>query len=369
MKLQDEVFWIALTMIPGVGPVMAKHLVSYCGSAEEVFRQKKTKLMRIPGIGEKTAESIAAFHDFSEAEQEIVFAQKHKIKILPYVHTDYPERLKNCEDGPVVLYHLGETNLNAARILAIVGTRKNTDYGRAFTEQLLNELQNSGCLIVSGMAYGIDIIAHKAALQNNLPTVGVMAHGLHTLYPSAHKSTAKKMIENGGGLLTEFRSTQNTDKENFPKRNRIVAGMCDATVVIETAFKGGAIITAELANDYNRDVFAVPGRANDTMSEGCNQLIRKNKAALIQSGADLLEMMGWQPANNKRTAKTSMLLNLTIEEQSIVNLFNGQPKLGIDEISMRLESDSGTVALTLLDMEFKGIIRSLPGKYYQLSST
>lgn len=364
MKLHDETFWIALTLIPGVGPVAAKHLVSYCGSAEEVFRQKKGKLLRIPGIGEKTSEAIAAFRDFSEAEQEVEFALKHHIQILPYVHKHYPDRLKHCEDAPVVLYYLGTANLNADKIVAVVGTRKCTEQGKAFTEKLIQQLQQSGCLVISGMAYGIDIIAHKAAVQYELPTVGVLAHGLHTLYPSAHKNTAARMLHNGG-LLTEFRSTQNADKENFPKRNRIVAGMCDVTIVVETAVKGGAVITAELANDYNREVFAVPGRPGDAMSEGCNLLIQKNKAALIQSGQDVMELMGWQTAVPEKP-KRLVTLNLTIEEQSIVNLFHGDNKIGIDDICLKLSLDSGTVALTLLDMEFKGIIRSLPGKYYQL---
>jgi DNA processing protein len=363
MKLHDETFWIALTLIPGVGPIVAKNLVSYCGNAEEVFRQKKGRLTRIPGVGEKTADAIAAFNDFSEAEQEVAFARKHQIQILPYVDPAYPERLKNCDDGPVLLYYKGNANLNAEKVIAIVGTRKCTEHGKLLTEQLVRDLRQSGCLIISGMAYGIDIAAHKAALQENLPTVGVLAHGLHTLYPSTHKNTAVKMLTNGG-LLTEFRSTENADKENFPKRNRIVAGMCDATIVIETAAKGGAIITAELANDYNRDVFAIPGRPGDVMSEGCNLLIRKNKAALIQSAADVMELMGWEITQT--APKKTVVRNLTIEEQSITNLFSNNNKLGIDDICLQLQLDSGTVALTLLDMEFKGIIRSLPGKYYQL---
>jgi len=365
----DLLHWIALTQVPGVGSVNAKILISYCGSPEEVFKKNKAKLMRIPGIGEVTAAAIASYTDFERAAHEVAFIQKHSIKALPYTHPEYPYRLKEAEDAPVIIYYLGNANLNAPKTLAVVGTRKASEHGKAFTERFIADLASSGCLIVSGMAYGIDICAHKAAVQNHLPTVGVLAHGLHTLYPSAHHNTAKKMKENGG-LLTEFLSGQDADKENFPKRNRIVAAMCDATLVIETAQRGGAMITADLANGYNRDVFAVPGRVTDELSAGCNLLIKKNKAALIESAADFLFQMGWEQELAKERAhrKKALPVNLTIEEQTIVNLFSDTGKLGIDDICLKLKAEHGNMALTLLDMEFKGIIRSLPGKYYQLSN-
>ena len=284
MNTETLKYQIALTLIPGVGDVLAKNLISYCGSAEEVFKQKKAQLFKIPDIGPVIAESIVKFNSFKRAEEEIKFIEKYKIQPLFYLDKTYPERLKQCYDSPPLLYYKGNVELNQTKILAIVGTRKASDYGKAITEEIISGLSQEGILIISGLAYGIDIYAHKAALKNNLNTIGVVGHGLDTIYPAIHKPVAEKMI-NQGGILTEFMSKTKMSPENFPARNRIVAGISDAVLIVEAAEKGGALITAEIANSYNRDVFAIPGRSIDTVSRGCNYLIKSNKAALVESHA------------------------------------------------------------------------------------
>lgn len=365
IQKQDLLYQIAITCIPGVGDVIAKNLISYCGSPEQVFKQKKSKLLRIPGIGEKLADAILSFNDFSKAETEIEFIEKHHIQPLFYLDKAYPHRLKNHVESPVMLYYLGTADLNARKIVGIVGTRKATDYGKAFVDELCAGLADTGCLILSGLAYGIDIQAHRAAIKNKLPTVGVMAHGLDRIYPGQHKATAKKMLENGG-LLTEFTSGSIPDRENFPKRNRIVAGLCDVLVVAETATTGGAMITAEIANYFNKEVMALPGRVNEIYSRGCHLLIKKNKAAIITSVHDLLELMNWDlPAANK-PKQIPLHLGLTDEEQHIINYIRKKQKPGIDDISFELELDPGILSFTLLDLEFRGIIRQLPGKFFEL---
>jgi DNA processing protein len=361
---QDLLFQIAITCIPGVGDVIAKNLISYCGSPEQVFLQKKSKLLRIPGIGEKLANSILSFNNFSKAETEIEFIEKHQIQPLFYLDKAYPYRLKNYLESPVMLYYLGNADLNASKIVGIVGTRKASDYGKAFVDELCAGLADTGCIILSGLAYGIDIQAHRAAIKNKLPTVGVMAHGLDRIYPGQHKATAKKMLEYGG-LLTEFTSGSNPDRENFPKRNRIVAGLCDVLVVAETATSGGAMITAEIANYYNKEVMALTGRVNEIYSQGCNLLIKKNKAAIITGVNDLIELMNWDLPISK-PQQQQLHLGLNEEEQKIINYIRQKQKTGIDDISFELEMDPGMLSFILLDMEFRGILRQLPGKFFEL---
>lgn len=357
---------IALTLIPGVGDVLAKNLISYCGSVEEVFKTKKSHLLKIPGVGEKIASAVYSFNTFGRAEQEICFIEKHNVKPLFYLEPEYPKRLKQIEDAPVMLYYLGEGDLNCSKIVGIVGTRKSTDYGKACVDQLIEQLAETGCLILSGLAYGIDIHAHRGALKHKLPTVGVLAHGLDRMYPGQHTATAKKMVENGG-LLTEFMSGSNPDRENFPKRNRIVAGLCDVLVVVETAEKGGAMITAELANGYNKDVAAYPGRASDEYSAGCNKLIKSNKATLITDANDLYYLMGWKNAKPVIKVQQTLPLDLSQSDIEIYTFIKNKTKAGIDEIAFALQIDAGNLSLQLLEMEFKGLIRTLPGKYYELT--
>ncbi len=362
---QDLLFQIAICQIPGIGDVLAKNLISYCGSAEAVFRQKKSKLLRIPGIGERLADAIAGFNNFSDAEKEIRFIEKHQIKPLCYLDKEYPVRLKHFAESPVMLYYLGNADLNNAKIVGIVGTRKASDYGKSFVDQLCEDLAVSGCLIVSGLAYGIDIHAHRAALKNNLPTVGVLAHGLDRIYPGQHKATAKKMLEQGG-LLTEFVSGTNPDRENFPKRNRIVAGLCDVLIVAETAIKGGAMITAEIANYFNKDVMALPGRITDLYAQGCNQLIKSNKAAVITGVNDLFDLMNWDFGEKQYPVQAKLPLDLTEDEKEIMQYIRNKGRVGIDDIAFEFQIDAGNLSLRLLDMEFKGLIRHLPGKFFEL---
>jgi DNA processing protein len=363
----DLLYQIALTQIPLIGCVHAKVLAEEFGSAEAIFKASQKMLEKVEGIGQQKAENIKAFQHFSEAEKEVAFIEKYKIQPLFITDDAYPKRLLNCYDSPTLLYYRGTANVNEARIVAIIGTRSHTDYGKAMTEKLVAELAAEKILIISGLAYGIDTVAHKAAIQNSLPTIGVLAHGLDTLYPSANARLAKEMVAEGGGLLTEFRSGTKPDKHNFPTRNRIVAGLADATIVIETDLKGGSMITAELANNYNRDVFALPGKVTDARSRGCNHLIKTNKAALFTSGTDLLEIMNWlpQPSAKKRVQR-QLFVELTIDERTIVNLLTENEALPIDELYLQSNLSTSTVAGVLLSLELQGLVQSMPGKMYKL---
>ncbi len=348
-----------------VGVVTAKKLVAYCGGVSQVYTASKKELMQVPGIGDRLAKVITT-QNFSKildrAAQELKFIRKHRIQPLFYLDEGYPQRLKHCEDGPLLLYSRGEVNLNSDRLVSIVGTRMATDYGKEMCRKLVQELAPYNVTIVSGLAYGIDICAHRAALEYNIPTIGVLGHGLDRLYPEAHISTAKKMMQNGG-VLTEFMSGTGPDRENFPKRNRIVAGMTDATIVIESGIKGGSTITAELAHSYHRDVFAVPGRLNDPMALGCNRLIKINKAALLESAKDIEYLMGWEPTTAK---KVVIDVQLDPEETRIVQTLKTNGQLSIDRLSAQSKISASKASALLLNLEFKGVVKSLPGKLYAL---
>jgi DNA processing protein len=361
-------FQLALTFLPGIGDITAKKLVAYCGSAEAVFSEKQSLLTRIPGIGETIAEFIllSKVQALNRAEQEMAYLEKSDIRPLFFLDSDYPFRLKNCIDGPVMLYMRGRANLNAARVVSIVGTRSATDYGRELCDRFVAGLAAPDMLIVSGLAYGIDGQAHKAALNNNIPTVGVVAHGHDRLYPPLHKSLAEKMLGNGA-LLTDFPSGTIPEKENFPKRNRIIAGMADAVLIIEAAKKGGALITGEIANSYSRDVFAVPGRVGDVYSEGCNYFIKINKAALAVSADDIKYIMGWDDAlKSGRSSQQLLFPELKPEEEKIVELLRQSDELSIDELCIDTGIMPGRMASLLLNLEFSGLIKCLPGKVYRL---
>jgi DNA processing protein len=304
---------------------------------------------------------------FARAEEEIRFMQKHGITPVFYLDAAYPKRLSHCEDSPVMLYMKGETDLNQEKVISIVGTREATDYGRELCEKLVADLALFNPLIVSGLAYGIDIYAHRAALENNLHTVGVFAHGLDKVYPAVHKSTAEKMMRQGA-LLTDFTSGTKPDRENFPRRNRIVAGIADATIVIESKRDGGSLITADIANSYNRDVFAFPGRVGDPTSEGCNNIIKQNKAALIQSAADLIYIMGWEALKPKNVpVQKQLFLELKPDEETLVNVLKEKNAINIDDICHSAKMPMSKVSSLLLTLEFSGIVRSLPGKMYKLN--
>ena len=322
-------------------------------------------LSSIENIGEVRAASIKAFKDFTEAEQEIEFIEKFKIQPLFITDKDYPKRLLRCYDAPTLLYYRGNADLNATKIISIIGTRNNTDYGKHATEKLVADLQEQNVTIVSGLAFGIDAIAHKAALNNSLPTVGVLAHGLDSIYPSQHKSLAKDMLQHGG-LLTEFRKNTKPDKHNFPRRNRIVAGMADATVVVETAIKGGSMITAELAHNYNRDVFAFPGKITDSKSAGCNYLVKHNRAVLLTDAQQLTEVLGWKQKKLKHQAQKELFIDLTADEKTIINILRQKESTHIDELFLKSGLRSSAVAGAMLNLELQNVISSMPGKMYRL---
>jgi DNA processing protein len=360
-------YQIGLTLIPGIGDVLGKKLVNFCGSPDLIFREPSKILRKVPRISEKLVAAIHNKEMLRRAEKEIVFLEKYRIRPLWFQDPDYPGRLRNCLDSPVMLYYKGTTDLNGSRVLGIVGTRSATDYGKEVCQNIIQELTDQGIMVVSGLAYGIDSCAHRTALATGLPTVGVLGHGLDRIYPAQNKGLAEKMIRNGG-LLTDFLSETRPDKENFPRRNRIIAGMCDAILVVEAAKKGGALITADIANSYNRDVFAVPGKIGHTYSEGTNYLIKVNKAALIQTGEDIKYMMGWE--NRKEVnaaAQRKLLIEMTPEEEIVVNILLGNGETGIDELTIKSGLSMSKCSAALLNLEFEGVIKSLPGKIYAMA--
>ncbi|MCF8367028.1 MAG: DNA-processing protein DprA [Bacteroidales bacterium] len=359
-------YQIGLTLLPGVGDVLGKKLVAYCGGVEAVFRQKKSALEKIPGIGEKLVTAILSQNVLSRAEEEISFIEKNHITTLFYLEKKYPGRLKNCIDGPIMLYYKGNAEFNTQKVISIVGTRKATEYGREMCDKIVKGLREHGVLVVSGLAYGIDTCVHRASLEQKLKTVAVLGHGLDRLYPYLNTSLSEKILDQGG-LITEFMSKTKPDRENFPRRNRIIAGLADATLVVEAAKSGGALITAEIANSYNRDVFSVPGRIGDSWSEGCNFLIKTNKAHLIQSAQDIAYIMGWQKSNEiKPKIQRELFLELTPDEERIADVLRMEDMMGIDDICLKTNLPTSKVSATLLNLEFQGLVRVLPGKVYKL---
>jgi DNA processing protein len=364
---------IALSLIPKVGHITARKLVAYVGDFEGVFKESKKNLLKIPDIGQTLANNIVhAKNVLPLAEKEIEFIEKNNIRVVFYLDEEYPERLKHCTDAPILLYTKGKLSLNQRKVLSIVGTRKATDEGVSFGKSLVRALADRGHnpVIVSGLAYGIDAAAHRAALDNNLATVAVLGHGLDIIYPASHKSLAKKIMDNGL-LITDFPSKSKRDKNNFVKRNRIIAGLSDATIVVESGEKGGALITADIANSYNRDVFAVPGRVTDTHSKGCNQLIKTNKAALLEKVEDIEYLLGWEPEDklNQKDIQRNLFVELNNEEKIIVDILKSNAKeLPIDTICLKAQMPTSKVSPILLELEFKGILKTLPGKTYKLIS-
>lgn len=358
---------IALTLIPNIGHRLAKRLISYCGSAEAVFKEKKSSLEKIPGIGSFSAKAVIDQNVFDRAEEEIKFIQKNNIHPVFYLDAEYPRRLTHCDDNPILLYFKGNANLNTEKVISIVGTREATDYGKELCQKLIADLAIHNVMVMSGLAYGIDICAHKAALDNKLSTICVLAHGLDKIYPGVHSSTAQKMLENGG-WLTDFPSKTVPDRENFPSRNRIVAGISDATIVIESKVGGGSLITADIANSYNRDVFAFPGRIGDECSVGCNNLIKQNKAALIQSAADVIYIMGWEQVKGvKGPQQKQLFVQLNADEETVVNVLKEKEAINIDDLCLVCKLPMSKVSSLLLTLEFSGIVKSLPGKMYRLN--
>jgi DNA processing protein len=364
----SQLHQIALTFLKNIGPAYARSLMSYFGDAEAVFKAPTGKILKVPGIGEKTVSALNFNEALQKAEDELRFIERNSIDVIFFTDARYPKRLKNCVDAPVLLYSKGNADLNNKRIVSIVGTRNATEYGKDLCRQLIEDLKQYDVLVLSGLALGIDVAAHKECLKHNIPTIGVVGHGLDRLYPAANRGTAEKMQQNGG-LLSEYPSGTIPDRENFPQRNRIVAGMADATVVIEAGIKGGALITAEIANSYNRDVFAFPGRVDDVYSEGCNFLIRHNKAALLTCPADLAYSMGWERSQESKPVEQFMLpFDLSADEQIIFNFIQQhKTPVAIDDLSLKINMPMSQIAMGLLNMEMQGYIRSLPGKTYKVS--
>lgn len=359
---------IALSFIPGVGHMLSKQLISYCGSATAVLNAPKNKLLKIPGVGPATVNSILSKSTLKTAEDELNLCAKNNARILLYNDEDFPKRLRHINDAPSLLYVKGNADFNKSKVISIVGTRKATDYGKNITEKLVEELIPHDPLIISGLAYGIDITAHRAALKNGLSTIGVMASGINIVYPAVHKSTAIKMQETGA-IITENTIDSKPDAPKFPARNRIIAGMADAILVIEAAKKGGALITAEIGNGYNKDVFAVPGNLQNEASEGCNALIKSHKAHLLQSVKDLEYIMNWEASNEQKPNIQLTIDDLDPEEQLVIlELQKHKESIMIDNLSWQTQLPLNRLASILLNLEFKGYVSSLPGKRFGLTT-
>jgi DNA processing protein len=368
MLSQDLIYQIGITLVKGIGNITAKQIIDTLGDASLLFKEKGAVLERIPGISRKIIHEIRNPEILRRAEKEMAFIEKNKIIALYIKDDDYPQRFKECVDAPILLYFRGKTSLNAEKIISVVGTRNATAYGKEITAQLISDISKTfpSTLIVSGLAYGIDICAHKAALRENLPTVGVLAHGLDRIYPPVHRNVAVEMLENGG-LLTDFLSETNPDRQNFVKRNRIVAGISDCTIVVESAGKGGALITAGVADSYLKDVFAVPGRSTDVYSQGCNALIKSKRAALITCADDVFQEMCWtKTVPLKIPVQRSFLVELTPDEQQITDILAKTDSLQLNILSIESNFPISKLAPLLFELEMKGLVRCLPGGLYRL---
>ena len=364
MTDQDLIHLLALQQVEGVGDIMAKKLINHCGSAEAVFNSKTSQLAAIDGIGSILLQKLKEKTIFEKAEQELQFIKSNEINIAYFQDENYPERLKHCIDGPVLLFTSGNINLKNRKIISIVGTRQITSYGMEFCRKLIEDLAPLDPVIVSGFAYGVDIFAHQLAMEHNLQTIGVVAHGLNQIYPKVHKKYVAKMEEHGG-FMTEFWSSSNPEKENFVRRNRIVAGISEATIVIESAERGGSLITANIANDYNRDVFAVPGRVTDKYSAGCNNLIKTQKANVLTSAADLVYILNWDIERKVKPVQKQLFVTLELEEQKVYDYLLKNGKELMDIIALRCDFPIYKISGMLLNMELKGVIRPLPGKLFE----
>ena len=363
--MDDLKYKIGIGLIPGIGDILAKKLISYCGGVEAVFKEKKTALMKIPNVGETLADSVVNHDVMARAEKETDFIFRHHIHYSFYLDDDYPTRLKNCPDSPVIFFYKGDVDFENPKMVSIVGTRQATSYGKDLCNRIIDDLcrRNHHPIIVSGLAYGIDICAHRAALRNSLPTIAVLGHGLSQIYPASHASTAREIIGNGA-LLTEFLSDSPIDKNNFVRRNRLIAGLSDLTIVVESNIRGGALITADIANSYNRDVFAFPGRLTDACSAGCNWLIKTNKANLLQSVDDIEYLMGWDN-EPKAPVQKELFPEISAEEENILKILKENGETNIDNLGVALQMSVSKLSALLLNLELAGWVHSLPGKVYK----
>lgn len=363
-------YHLALLQVPLIGPVQAKILLQHF-TAEDIFKAKRAFIEKIDGIGAVRAQHIKQFSNFQRIEEEIRFLEKYNISPLLYTDPAYPQRLLKFHDAPTVLYYKGNAPLNHDKNIAVVGSRSHSSYGKEVTEELVKNFAPHGIQIISGMAAGIDAIAHKAALSHRLPTIGVLAHGLDRIYPAQHASLAKEILKEQGGLLTEFMSTTEPERYHFPRRNRIVAGISDSVIIVETSEKGGSMITAQIARQYKKPLFALPGKITDVKSKGCNILIRDGSACLLQGAQDLLQALNWAPDKKMLQGKTaatqlSMMPQLTPEEQSLVNLLHNHRAIHIDDLKHSTALTNSSIAAAILSLELQNIIQALPGKMYAL---
>lgn len=367
--MSDRVkYQIGISLIKGIGPKLARNLVAYVGNEQAVFSQSLRALSAIPGIGKGLASAIKSADVLNRAEKELEFIQKHNIQIVYFTDDKYPKRLSFCDDAPIVLYSKGEFKLDAKKVLAVVGTRKASDDARINCEKLIEGIaqRHPGTIIVSGLAYGIDICAHKSALKYGLPTYGVLAHGLDRIYPSLHRNIAKDMTVKGG-VLTEFTSETNPDRPNFVKRNRIVAGLADALIMVESGIKGGAIITSRIAESYNRDVMTFPGRVGDELSQGGNYLIKKNIAALIENVEDLEYALGWETCGGEVITQSSLFQSFNSKEEELLyNVIVENKELTTNELCIKSGLPVSKVSATMLSLEFAGLVKCLPGNAFKL---
>ena len=365
MHLSDLQFILALQHVPNLGDATAKKLIRHAGSAEAVFKEKLNTLLKIDGVGKFKLQDLKDPSHLRAAEKEIEFIERNRIKCLYFQDEDYPEKLKHCLDGPILLFQRGNIDLKQKKIISIVGTRNATNHGLAFCERLIEELSPLDPVIVSGFAYGIDICAQKAAVKNELQTIGCLAHGLNQIYPKIHQKYVSG-IEEHGGFLTDFWSADAFDRNNFLKRNRIIAGMSEATIVIESAEKGGSLVTADIANSYNREVFAVPGRPSDAQSSGCNMLIKSQQAHVLTSAADLLYILNWHPEEKLNPVQKQLFVELDSEEKLLYGYLKENGKEQLDLIALNCSIPTFKAASLLLNMELKGVVRPLPGKLFEV---
>lgn len=364
MNDQELFNLLALLKVDGVGDIMGKKLLNSFGDASAIFKAKSSQLAAVDGIGSVLLKNLKDKSVFEKADKELTFIKNNNIKISFFQDENYPERLKHCIDAPILIFTAGNLDFKNKKIISIVGTRQITSYGTDFCKKLIEDIAPLDPVIVSGFAYGVDIVAHQAAMDFNLQTVGVLAHGLNQIYPRTHKKYMARMEEKGG-FITEFWSDSNPDKEKFVRRNRIVAGMTEATIVIESADKGGSLITANMANDYNRDVFAVPGRVTDKYSQGCNNLIKTQKANVLTSAADLIYMLNWDIKENPKTIQKQLFVELEPVEQKVYDFLQKNGKELLDIIAIECEIPIFKLSGILIGMELKGVIRPLPGKLFE----
>lgn len=359
---------IALGLIPRIGDINARKLVSHFGSVEAIFHEPYRNLVKIPGIGGGLAKYISDRSYLDTAEKEVEYVTKNNIRTYFYLDNDYPFRLRQCDDSPVVFFFNGNCDLNAAKMLSVIGTRNATSRGKELCEKIIGGLAagHPDLVIISGLAYGIDITSHKVALSHNLKTIGVLGHGFKTTYPAVHAAIARTMV-NQGGLLTDFLSDALPERNNFIKRNRIIAGLSDATMVVESGIKGGALITADIASSYNRDVFAVPGRPDDQWSAGCNSLIKENKAALTESSDDIEYFLNWKPEKSKMPVQRTLFSDLDDTEKIICELLMKEGEMTIDNICRSINMPVYKLSSLLLRMEFNGVLKCLPGNLYRFT--